>query len=126
MGDLGNRGDFGAVRDDAGKPCLAKNPQISPQALPAGQHRRRLSREVTVRSVGNPPFASGNCGGDRRRRREEKQPCLARTARRIVLLAVVVILIAGFRREANIVQDDDDGLAVSCLGDNRGEWANRV
>jgi hypothetical protein len=35
-------------------------------------------------------------------------------------------LIAGFRREANIVQDDDDGLGVSCLGDNCGEWANRV
>jgi hypothetical protein len=35
-------------------------------------------------------------------------------------------LIAGFRREANIVQDDDDGLGVSCLGDNRSEWANRV
>jgi hypothetical protein len=35
-------------------------------------------------------------------------------------------LVAGLCREANIVQDDDDGLGVSCLGDNCGEWANRV
>jgi hypothetical protein len=47
MGDFGNRRDCGAVGDNAGKPRLAENPQISPQALLVGQDRRSLSREVT-------------------------------------------------------------------------------
>jgi hypothetical protein len=68
-------------------------------------------RELRAASPTPPAKKTALCGEDSEKKRMPCSRCH---------------LIAGFRREANIVQDDDDGLGVSCLGDNRSEWANRV
>jgi hypothetical protein len=83
--------------------------QTTPGIFPSGIHRSPPGTASGIADAAREKTAL--CGEDSEKNRMPCSDCH---------------LVAGLCREANIVQYDDDGLGVSCLGDNCSEWANRV